>query len=428
MYSKSLNESSTPEKGKRRLRPRGPSANRYKRTDDREDTSNLIALRKAGFKTGKPNLNKDPKVTYNSNSSHHYTNVDSYKDQANYAIQSTEASPKYNKFDTFRKVRPTQTRVQLLKKERDLLKTTRTPRKVHDVNIYADDYYNKNYSKSLISRGKSFKKERDSVPKSVKKAGAKPGDFVVGHPAATMPNEDPKKGEKIRSRLYQKDHNVPVHKKTGKLVGRMKTFEEFISEKYYDPWKDKLPSGKTPIRKALDKSKTHKNPERKKILDAQMRRHVNYGADSKDYNDHSHPDLRVSKGSNYLNVHHKPSRINYRVTKIDNEHHIDWGHDHPSETMTNKDRIKIALTARRIYNDHVAHRLPYGAKVVNTPDKSYDDKGREIRNKRASLYQKQAGFGNLDSSGKQYGRVGRIPSSKRRAKGETRIKPINPEN
>ncbi len=425
-----LNESSTPERGKRRLRPRGPSANRYKRTLDREKTSDLIAIRKAGFKTGKPDPDEYPKDTYNSSSPHHSTNVSSYKDQVNYAIKSAWETPKYNTFDTFRKVRSTATRVKNLKKERDLLKTTRTPRKVHDVSIHTDNdsYHNKNNSTALISRGKSFKKERTAVPQSVKKAGAKPGDFVVGEPAGTLPNEDPKKGANIRARLYQKDHNVPVHKKTGKLVSRMKTFEEFISEKYYDPWKDKLPSGKTPIRKALDKSETHKNPERKKILDAQMRRHVNYGADSKDYNDHSHPDLRVSRGSNYLNVHHKPSRINYRVTKIDNEHHIDWGHDRPSGTMTNKDKIKVALTARRIYNDHVAHRLPYGAKVVNTPDKSYDDKGNEIRNKRASLYQKQAGFGNLDSSGQQYGRVGRIPSSKRRAKGETRIKPINPEN
>jgi hypothetical protein len=112
-----------------------------------------------------------------------------------------------------------------------LLKTTRTPRQVHDISIHSNDGgISKNDNTRLISRGKSFNKERKGVPDALKNAGAETGDFGVGEPYGSMPHENPEKGKKVRAKLYSKDYGVDLDKRTGKMVGRVKTLREFLEE------------------------------------------------------------------------------------------------------------------------------------------------------------------------------------------------------
>ena len=82
----------------------------------------------------------------------------------------------------------------------------------------------------MISRGKSFNKERKGVPDALINAGAKTGDFGIGEPYGSMPHENPKTGQQIRAKLYNKDYGVDLDKKTGKMVGRVKTLREFLDE------------------------------------------------------------------------------------------------------------------------------------------------------------------------------------------------------
>lgn len=101
---------------------------------------------------------------------------------------------------------------------------TRTSKPVHDVIIDADDdkYYSKNDASKLVSRGKSFKKEVQSVPKALRDAGAKPGDKVAATPMGVMPGEDTKKGAKKRDKIYTKELGAKMNPRTGKTIGTMR--------------------------------------------------------------------------------------------------------------------------------------------------------------------------------------------------------------
>jgi hypothetical protein len=224
-----LEESSTSEKGKKRLSSRGPKKDKYEGQQDRKNISNKIAIRKSGFKTGSRADPQDSSDHYDSNSRHHSTNIASHKTQANYALSTVDR--KYDKFSSNRRVKPTSSRVSGLRKIRRLLKTTRTPRQVHDISIHSNDGgISKNDNTRLISRGKSFNKERKGVPDALKNAGAETGDFGVGEPYGSMPHENPEKGKKVRAKLYSKDYGVDLDKRTGKMVGRVKTLREFLEE------------------------------------------------------------------------------------------------------------------------------------------------------------------------------------------------------
>lgn len=228
-FSEFIEESSTPERGRRRLSSRGPKKDSYQRGKDREETSNKIAVKRAGFKTKSQDGPHGSSDHYHSSSRHHSTNIASHKTQADYALSTVDR--KYDRFSSSRRVEPTSSRVFGLKKIRRLLKTTRTAKPVHDISIHSDESgISKNDSKRLISRGKSFKKERTGVSDALKNAGAKTGDFAVGEPYGSMPHENPEKGKKVRAKLYGKDYGVNLDKRTGKMVGRVRTFEEFIAE------------------------------------------------------------------------------------------------------------------------------------------------------------------------------------------------------
>lgn len=223
----------------------------------------------------------------------------------------------------------------------------------------------------------------------------------------------------------------------------MKTYRQFIidiQERYYEP-NEKLPSGKTPLEKATQKSKTRaktiarqspQNQERWAKQYDKTRTHVSHGADNKDYNpnvSHKHKDaVHVRADKHSLGVHHKPSKIWFSSDRNDDgSHTIQWGHTN-RHSMSRAEKIKLARTAERVYDKHVSHRLPHGSIVHNSPSASYDKRGSEKPiNRRSELYKKKGGFGELDSEGDQFGKVGRNPSPKQKKKGATRIKPLDPK-
>ena len=212
-----LAESSTPEKGKRRLAPHGPKKNKYSRGRVRSDVSDKIALKKAGFKRPASD-DHYPTDSVTKSSEHHSTNVASYKSQSDYAKSELPG-----KKASGRGVRKTSDRVRKLKGIRKQMKTTRTSRPVHDVSIHGDDENRrKNDSESLISRGKSFKKEIRAVPDSVRKSGAKSGDIVTSTPAGIMPGENRKEGAKKRDKIYTKELGSKMSPRTGKTMGTMR--------------------------------------------------------------------------------------------------------------------------------------------------------------------------------------------------------------
>lgn len=209
-----LAESSSSERGKRRLSPHGPLKNKYSRGRQREDTTNKAALKKAGFRRSS---NKDPYPQENevSSSKHHSTGVATYKTQSDYAVDNI---PKKKRFG--RKPRRTAELVRKAKALRKQMGGDRTSKQVHDVSIGAnDETTSKNNPKQLISRGKSFKQELRAVPDSLKKVGAKPGDKVTSTPQGVMPGEDRKEGAKKRDKIYTKAFGSKMNPKTGKTMG-----------------------------------------------------------------------------------------------------------------------------------------------------------------------------------------------------------------
>ena len=77
--------------------------------------------------------------------------------------------------------------------------------KVHSAEIIQRDVHvKKNDPQKRIERGKKFFKALDDTPKQLKKAGAKPGEAVIGSPSAAMPDENKTTGQLSRTKLYLK--------------------------------------------------------------------------------------------------------------------------------------------------------------------------------------------------------------------------------
>lgn len=221
-----LAESSTEERGRRRLAPRGPSRNKYSRIRQAHATSDRVALKKAGFKRS-PNKDHYPQDNEVSSSDYHTTNVATYKNQSDYAKDNLPSKVKFSKKSSDERgkynVRSTADRVRQARAVRKQMGGDRTSKPVHDVSIGADDETtSKNDSQALISRGKSFKKEVRAVPDTLKKVGAKPGDKVTSTPQGVMPGEDRKVGAKKRDKIYTKALGAKMNPKTGKTMGTVK--------------------------------------------------------------------------------------------------------------------------------------------------------------------------------------------------------------
>ena len=226
----------------------------------------------------------------------------------------------------------------------------------------------------------------------------------------------------------------------------MKTFKEFIIEvslieKYYKP-DEKLPSGKTPVEKAVNQNRKVARTIGSKSVRNQKRwgRHydtiqtkVKHGADNPDYNDKvSHKQkgkIKVNTDDGELQVTHKKSGIYFQAYKSENSPHshtIEWGHTKNRNSMTPRERFKLARTAKKVWDKHVSHRLPNDAIVHNSPSASHDKRGVEKPvNRRSRIYQR-SGFGPMDSSGDQFAKTKREPSPKQKAKGKSRLTPLNP--
>ena len=74
-----------------------------------------------------------------------------------------------------------------------------------------------------IERGKNFIQAIKDTPNQLKKAGAKPGDTVIGKPTAVMSGEDPKTGVEKRAKLYGKifgKRSTEKSERTGIMVGK----------------------------------------------------------------------------------------------------------------------------------------------------------------------------------------------------------------
>jgi hypothetical protein len=226
----------------------------------------------------------------------------------------------------------------------------------------------------------------------------------------------------------------------------MKTFKDFINEavileKYYKP-EDKLPSGKTPVEKAVSQNRKVARTIGTKSVKSQKRwgRHydkiqtkVKHGADNPNYNDkvsHKHKGkISVNSDGDELEVTHKKSGIYFQAYKSNNSpdsHTIEWGHSKNRSSMSPRERFKLARTAKKVWDKHVSHRLPNDAIVHNSPSASHDKRGVEKDvNRRSRIYQR-SGFGPLDSSGDQFAKTKREPSPKQKAKGKSRLTPLNP--
>ena len=219
-------ESSTPERGKRRLVPRGTSGSQNERLRQRRNTSDRVALKKAGFK--RPASGKDSVEDESTRSAHHFTTVDTDANQSDFALRNTyHKNLRTGKFVTRRggkvdKVTPTSKRVSHLKTLRKQLGGDRTSKPVHNVGVYTDDDYRKNDPDKLPQRQTSFKKELRGGKDALKHAGAKPGDKVAFEPSALMGGENPKKGKQKRDSIYARQFKAKMNKKTGITTGTMK--------------------------------------------------------------------------------------------------------------------------------------------------------------------------------------------------------------
>jgi len=203
-----LSESSTGERGRRRLSSRGPAASKSDRNKQRQDKSNRAALSKAGFsRSPRPVTGvgaRKTKWTETSASTHHSTET------ATSANQSDYAAKQIGNLGTKGKT-PTSQRALKAKQIRKQLGGDRTPRKVHDVavnNVRHDD------GSSTMTKGRSFRNEvTKGVSDNLKKAGAKSGDIVTSTPTSDS-----------RSRMYGRTHNTNTSKRTGVTVNRIREY------------------------------------------------------------------------------------------------------------------------------------------------------------------------------------------------------------
>ena len=153
-----------------------------------------------------------------------------------------------------------------------------------------------------------------------------------------------------------------------------------------------------------------------------------HGADNPKLNRHHQPGLDVNSGSNYLDVHDKSSKIRYSIAKHGKTdsgkdvYDVQWNHYFNRSNLTDDDKKRIARDAKTMWDNHVQHRLPYGSVLKNSPVGNPTPENPN-KNTRAKLYQR-AGFGEVGHTGRQFAEVGREPSSKQKAKGKKRLKPL----
>ena len=292
--------------------------------------------------------------------------------------------------------------------------------------------------KAILSPGST----RAAMRRNRRRTGSNPGEgavpqFVMNRMAQGMNQLKRSDRRELRAN-YKQLHKTerftkPAMKRSG-AIREQTTFLQFLelAEKYYAP-NERLPSGNTPLGKALKKQAKDDAEIGPKSNIFRMRRHsekietkVKHGADNPNYNArvHGKDDDEIwvdSDGTDYLTVHHKPSKVTYNVVKQPgpgNIHSIEWSHERGHrKTLLPSERNSISRDARRVWDQHVSHRLPYGATLHNKP----------AREGLGKIYER-AGFGNVDSDNDQFARIGREKSPKQKLKGKkSRLSPLDPK-
>jgi hypothetical protein len=223
----------------------------------------------------------------------------------------------------------------------------------------------------------------------------------------------------------------------------MKTFSEFISERYYEP-DEPLPSGKTPYGKATSSYYRQKgeyfrggrqNPQHfDRVLTQIQRRNneVSRGADNPNFDNKPDKTGRydIDTDSNYrLTVRDRKNDLEMRVRQKDQiapgnkpVYDVEWyNHRQGSKSKNPGEARGVVRSVADMWKNQVAPRIPSNVVLTNFPISNADGE----RNTRSKLYSKVAGFGEPGSLGRQYANVGRNPSSKQVAKGAQRITPLS---
>jgi predicted kinase len=179
----------------------GPSRSRVGLDRQRKDASERAAFRRSGMRRSTSGGRYPHKFTTTGDQNEYSrTTISSYPSQSAYARDMLPDKDKNGKG-----VVKTQDRALYLKRLKRQLKTTRTEREVHNVDVLPRGDYKKNDPKQLVSRGKEYHNAVKEIPQEVKKSGGKPGDKIVGKAAEVMPgSKDVEKGRKSRRKLYSK--------------------------------------------------------------------------------------------------------------------------------------------------------------------------------------------------------------------------------
>jgi len=230
----------------------------------------------------------------------------------------------------------------------------------------------------------------------------------------------------------------------------MKTFSEFISERYYEP-DEPLPSGKTPYGKATSSYYRQKgeyfrggrqNTQTFARIANQIDRinnQVRRGADNPEFD--SKPDRSgryvVNANSRFgLEVYDRKSDTQMRIRQKDQiapgnkpVYDIEWSNygksggysNSPSGKMNPGQARGVIRSVADMWKNQVAPRIPSNVVLTNFPISNDTSE----RNTRSKLYSKVAGFGNPGMQGRQYAAVNRPPSPRQAAKGAERITPLS---
>jgi hypothetical protein len=209
--------------------------------------------------------------------------------------------------------------------------------------------------------------------------------------------------------------------------------DTILCEKYYEPTETLPNSNKTPLQKAIEKSRKRAKTIATQSRDNQDRwgrhydkihTHVKHGADNPNLNTNiSHldkDDVKIHRDSDGMSLHHKKSGVSFHVYKpseSDDVHTIEWNHNKDTTKMTRPERINLAKAAKHVWDKHVSHRLPHSSVIHNSPSSD----------RRGSIYSR-VGFGEPDHDNDQFAVTRREPSSKQKKKGKSRLKPIDALN
>jgi hypothetical protein len=224
----------------------------------------------------------------------------------------------------------------------------------------------------------------------------------------------------------------------------MKTFSEFISERYYEP-NEPLPSGKTPYGKATSSYYRQKGEYSRggkqsdqtfgRLVRQISRRNneVSRGADNPEFNlkpdksgqysirsDDPRKGMYIFDRKNkvYMNIKQRPEIApgNKPV------YSVAWDRTDDSNPPQNAGQARrVIRNVTNMWKNQVSQRIPNNSVLQNFPLENE----KSNRNTRSNIYRNDGNFGPVNKYGMQYANVGRNPSPRQAAKGAQRITPIS---